>query len=92
MEKSVYTSEYRVMLETLRAIREAAEVTQTELAARIGQTQSFVTKCERGERRLDMIQLRTICHALGQSLPSFVDEFERRVRERPAEKRRRAHE
>ena len=54
MEKSVYTSEYRTMLETLRAIRVAANITQTELAARIGQTQSFVTKCERGERRLDL--------------------------------------
>jgi transcriptional regulator with XRE-family HTH domain len=79
MEKSVFTTEYRVLLRLLREIREAAHVTQVQLAEKLGQSQSFVSKCERGERRLDMVQMRTICRLLGTSLAEFVAEFERRL-------------
>lgn len=79
MEKSVYTHEYRTLLRLFRETREAANITQVELAEKLGQTQSFVSKCERGERRLDVVQLRTICGLLGISLTEFVAEFERRL-------------
>lgn len=79
MEKTIYTTEYAHLLELLREIREKANVTQTELAERLGRSQSFVTKYERGDRRLDAIQLRTICLALGTDLVSFVAELERRL-------------
>ncbi len=79
MEKTIYTTEYAQLLELLREIREKANVTQTGLAERLGRSQSFVTKYERGDRRLDAIQLRTICLALGTDLVSFVAELERRL-------------
>lgn len=79
MEKTIYTTEYAQLLELLREIREKANVTQTGLAERLGRSQSFVTKYERGDRRLDAIQLRTICLALGTDLISFVAELERRL-------------
>lgn len=79
MEKTIYTAEYAELLRLLRETRERANVTQVELAARLGRSQSFVTKFERGDRRLDAIQLRTICHALGTNLISFVTELERRL-------------
>ncbi|MFH1921310.1 MAG: helix-turn-helix transcriptional regulator [Planctomycetota bacterium] len=79
MEKSVFTREYRALLRLLRETRRAANVTQTQLAKRLGQSQSFISKCERGERRLDVIQLRTICHLLGTTLSEFVRELERRL-------------
>ncbi|MCL4207645.1 MAG: helix-turn-helix domain-containing protein [Pirellulaceae bacterium] len=82
MEKTIYTAEYARLLELLRETREQANVTQTELAERIGRSQSFVTKFERGDRRLDAIQLRTICQALGTDLVSFVAELERRLTKR----------
>ena len=72
MEKSVFTDEYAVVLQLLRQLRESAGVTQVEMAERLGQSQSFVSKYERGDRRLDVIQLRTICETLGSSLPAFV--------------------
>ena len=52
-----------------------------ELAERLGQSQSFVSKAEVGERRLDHVQLRTICAALGTTLPEFVDRLEQRLKE-----------
>ncbi|QDU42881.1 helix-turn-helix protein [Symmachiella dynata] len=80
MEKSVFTREYTALLSLLRETRQAADVTQIELAEKLGQTQSFVSKVERGERRLDVIQLRTICNVLGTSLPAFVGKLEKRLK------------
>lgn len=76
MDKSLYTREYQLLLERLRTVREEAGMTQVELAERLGATQSFVSKCERGERRLDAIELRTWCRAIGLSFPQFVLEFD----------------
>lgn len=45
--------------------REAANVNQTELAKRLGRTQSFVSNYERGQRRLDVPEFILICRALG---------------------------
>ena len=82
MEKSVFTREYRILQETLRAARRKANLTQVELAKKLGQSQSFVSRYERGETRLDLVQLRTVCIALGTSLASLVQGFERRLRKR----------
>ena len=79
MEKSVHTSEYARFLVFLRELRKESGMTQVELAERLDQTQSFVSKCERGERRLDIIQLRTICLALGTTLPAFAQKLEQRL-------------
>ena len=79
MEKSVFTSEYGEVQRLLKETRKSANVTQVALAEGLGQTQSFVSKCERGERRLDVIQLRTICQVLGTTLSDFVAELEKRL-------------
>ena len=79
MDKSIFTVEYAELLRLLKETRRSAKVTQVELAEKLGQSQSFVSKCERGERRLDVIQLRTLCHVLGTSLPAFVTELETRL-------------
>jgi transcriptional regulator with XRE-family HTH domain len=82
MEKSVHTPEYAAFLRFLRETREAEDVTQVELARRVRQTQSLVSKWERGEIRLDVIQLRTICRSLGTDLPTFALRLEERLSKR----------
>lgn len=82
MEKSIFTREYDLLRRMLRESREQSQLTQIELAERLRETQSFVSKCERGERRLDLVQLRAFCKAMGISLPVFVSEFERRLSKR----------
>jgi transcriptional regulator with XRE-family HTH domain len=82
MEKSIFTDEYGVLLDLLRETRQAAQLTQVQLAKRIGQSQSFVSKVEIGERRLDVIQLRTLCQALGTTLPAFIAQLEERLAKR----------
>lgn len=79
MDKSIHTDEYAVLLELLREARSSAGLTQTELAERLGQSQSFVTKMETGDRRLDVVQLRTVCLTLGTTLPALVARLEERL-------------
>lgn len=86
MEKTIYTDEYAVLLTLLREAREAASLTQVQLAERIQQSQSYVSKAEKGERRLDVIQLRTICQELGTTLPAFVARLEERLGRRQRRK------
>lgn len=76
MQKSTFTREYRVFLKALKECRVKAGLSQIKLAAKLDQSQSFVSKCERGETRLDIVQLRVICHALGTDLQQFIELFE----------------
>ena len=77
MEKTVFTREYGILLDVLKTTRRRAGITQVELAEKLGESQSFVSKIERGARRLDVIELRTICQILGTTLPKFVSELEK---------------
>lgn len=79
MEKSIHTDEYAVLLTLLREAREAAGLTQVQLAKRLKQSQGFVSKVEVGQRRLDVIQLRTICAVLKITLPDFISNLEERL-------------
>jgi len=51
-------------------------VTQIQMAELLGTTQSLVSKCERGERRIDAIELRRWVLELGLSFPDFINQFE----------------
>jgi transcriptional regulator with XRE-family HTH domain len=77
MEKSIYSKEYGLFLELLRKAREDRGLTQIEVAKRLGQTQSFVSKVERGERRLDIVELRAFCSAIGTGFTTFVSQIEK---------------
>jgi transcriptional regulator with XRE-family HTH domain len=61
MDEHFHGEAYRVFLRLLRNTRESAGITQKQLASRLNETQSFVSKCERGERRLDVIELFMFC-------------------------------
>jgi len=56
----------------LREIRIEANLTQLQIAEKIGQTQSYVSKYENGEQRLDLIELEAVCKAVGTDLQEFV--------------------
>jgi transcriptional regulator with XRE-family HTH domain len=79
MEKSIHSARYVVFLKVLREARERAGLTQVQLARKIGETQTFVSKCERGERRVDVIELRAFCQAFGLNLKQFVAALERAI-------------
>lgn len=61
------------MATLLRKAREKAGLTQHQLAKHLGEDQSFVSKVERRERRLDLEELRRYCAAVGVSVAEFVE-------------------
>ncbi len=74
--RSTYSSKYRRLLARLREARIGAGLTQTEVAAAVSRTQSFVSKCESGERRLDVVELSELGRIYGKPLAFFVAEVE----------------
>lgn len=65
----------KVLITLLRQIRLDAGMTQAQMASRIEQTQSYVSKYENGEQRLDLIELQAVCDAAGISLVTFVERY-----------------
>ncbi|OFJ47798.1 transcriptional regulator [Janthinobacterium lividum] len=65
MVKSLHTPSYIIFRHVMADARERQGLTQTELANRLGKPQSFVSKYESGERRLDLVEFLVVCAALG---------------------------
>jgi transcriptional regulator with XRE-family HTH domain len=64
----------------LKELRLAKGLTQAELAKRLSVPQSYVSKYETGERRLDFPETAVVCDVMGLQLNHFVRLFERRRR------------
>lgn len=62
--KSVFTKRYKLFLTLLISIRESKELSQHQLAKKLKKPQSFVSKYERGERRLDVVEFLDIMSVL----------------------------
>jgi ribosome-binding protein aMBF1 (putative translation factor) len=71
MEKHDIQTEYRRFCAVLRKVRRDKKINQVDLAGRIGKPQSFISKVELGERRLDYIELKCICKAIGITISEF---------------------
>lgn len=74
--ESHFDPKHRRVRALLRAIRLESGLRQVDVAERLGQEQSFVSKYESGERQLDFVEVAEICEALGISLTDFVRRFE----------------
>ena len=71
--KSLYTPEYRRMLLRLRQARTEAGLSQATVARFLGRPQSFVSKCESGERRIDPIELLMFAKLYKTPYAFFLD-------------------
>jgi transcriptional regulator with XRE-family HTH domain len=75
-KKSQTRPENEAVLESLREIREHADLLQSELAARLNRSQSYVSSAERGLIRLDALQLADWAEACGSSLTELAQAIE----------------
>lgn len=80
VEKNLYTERQKAFLTLLKECREKAGLRQADVAERLKKLQSFVSKYESGERRLDVLELLDVCEAIGLSLSAFTKKLERRLR------------
>lgn len=69
------TEKYQRFLELLKEYRRAAGVTQVVLAQRLGRPQSYVSKYEQGQRRLDVVELLAITEALGVKAEEIIKQL-----------------
>jgi len=81
VKKTLNKKEYKVFLEQLYRLRLSSGLRQSDLADKLKTPQSFISKIESGERRIDLIELREICIALGSNLKDFINEFEKALNE-----------
>lgn len=79
MRKSLYTKHNQIFLSMLRDSRHRVRLRQSDLADILGLAQATVSKVERGERRLDVIELREWLAALGQDYQKFVCQLDERL-------------
>lgn len=79
MDKSIHSHLYHQVIGRLRGKREKLGVTQIQLAELLKVNQTFVSRIETCDRRLDLIELRQICQVLGISFVDFVAEVERDI-------------
>lgn len=78
MDNSIQSPRHHQLASLLREFRENANLSQSELASKLQEPQSFVSKYESGLRRLDLIELEQVSHAIGMKLVEVVNIFEER--------------
>ena len=76
MKRSSMAVERERLYTLLRKFRQDKGIRQVELAERLGVPQSFISKYESGERRLDILELRQVCGALGIPLEEVIRKLE----------------
>lgn len=76
-KKSVFTKKYNLFREIIIGARKKAGLSQVSLAKRLKRPQSFVSKYERGERRLDLVEFLEVSKAIGINPLTVITELER---------------
>ena len=67
MTKSTHTPEYQRLVELPVETRRVAELTQQQVADRLGKPQSYVAKVEGAERRIDVLEFAALVKAMGDN-------------------------
>ncbi|MBW3596956.1 MAG: helix-turn-helix domain-containing protein [Planctomycetes bacterium] len=72
MKKSRHSKKYGEVLRVLREARNEAGLTQAQVAKKFGAHASFISKCESGERRIDIVELAEFCRHYRITLADFL--------------------
>ena len=81
MDKTIHSPENETFLAALKRARLRAGLSQAEVGERLKETQSWISKVERGERRLDLLEVRAFCRAIGVPFLDFAAEVDRELEE-----------
>ena len=79
MSKTRYTVAEDIFRELLKNARVAKNLTQADVAKSLGLPQSYVSKYESGERRLDFVETTLVCEALRMTIEDFATAFSSRL-------------
>ena len=74
-EKSIFRSDYRLVIDWLSTKRQVFGITQQQLAQKLKKPQSFVSKYENCERRLDVVEFLEICRIMDINPQEIFDKI-----------------
>lgn len=72
MKKAIYSKEYKYLVSKIKEARKDAGLDQQKVAKLLGRTQSYVSKVESGQLRLDIIQLKEFAKIYKKKLDFFI--------------------
>jgi len=72
MPKSIYSKDYRNVIEKLKKARLDAGLKQSEVAQKLKKPQSYISKIERGERRVDITELKELAEIYKRDITYFI--------------------
>jgi transcriptional regulator with XRE-family HTH domain len=72
VKKALYERSYAAFTDLLREERREAGLTQAMLAKKLRRPQSYVSKYERGDRRIDVVEFLEIARAIGFDPNEFL--------------------
>jgi len=72
MDKTIYTKSHRHLVSRLIKARKQARFKQNDVAKKLGRTQSYISKIESGQRRIDIVQLKEFAEIYNKKLDFFI--------------------
>ena len=72
MDKTIYTKDHKFIIEQFKKARIEAGLDQEKVADLLGKTQSYVSKIEAGQRRIDIVQLKEFSKIYKKDLDFFI--------------------
>jgi transcriptional regulator with XRE-family HTH domain len=82
---SVFSPQYQLFLQHFLAARKTKKLSQEFVANKLHKPQSYLSKCQTGERRIDVIELYNYCQAVGISFSDFAKELENDLKQQGSE-------
>jgi len=72
MSKSVHSDDYQSIIKRLKEARLEANLSQQDVADKLGKPQSFISKIESGERRLDVAEIKKFASIYKKNVSFFI--------------------
>lgn len=73
MNGEIYTKEHKKLIERIIRARKEAGLSQVEAAKRLGRSQSYISKIEVGQRKIDVIELKKIAKVFNKKVSFFIN-------------------
>lgn len=76
----IYDPEYQIFIDCMKDYRMRSNMTQQELASVLGCSQSYISKYEHCQKRLDIVETRRICRSLSVALLDLIADYEAQLK------------
>jgi len=72
MKKTIYTKKHKYLVSQLIKARKKSMLKQSDVARKLGRTQSYISKMESGQTRIDIVQLKELSEIYNKKIDFFI--------------------